>query len=227
MLCLPWVFLHQQLSLRVRIHLLDFLRNKIWHLHQIADGHIFLQSTIFYSLVLSPQKFSENQKILPSTTMLPIVLWHSSLVSQVPPMVSHSGSWKIETIHYLSGKLSISILIENLLLNYVRDEWFNQVIFRNLSKVAHNRHRHFYFTVQPRPQPTAQNWFFMLGNLRTRHLFSYLCTKPYLISFFCYQSWRELRDTNQTQNYYGFHFDARSLTIESNMKELDNLSLYL
>ena len=29
-------------------------------------------------------------------------------------------------------------------------------------------------TVQPRPQPTAQNWFSILWNLGTRHLFSYL-----------------------------------------------------
>ena len=42
-------------------------------------------------------------------------------------------------------------------------------------KVAHNWPRPFYFTVQPRPQPTAQNWFFILWNLGTRHLFSYLC----------------------------------------------------
>ena len=41
-------------------------------------------------------------------------------------------------------------------------------------KVAHNQPRHFYFTVQPRPQPTAQNWSFILWNLGTRHLFSYL-----------------------------------------------------
>ena len=42
------------------------------------------------------------------------------------------------------------------------------------SKVAHNWPRSFYFTVQPRPQPTAQNWFFILWNLGTRHMFSYL-----------------------------------------------------
>ena len=30
------------------------------------------------------------------------------------------------------------------------------------SKVAHNRHRPFYFTVQPRPQPTVHNRFFKL-----------------------------------------------------------------
>ena len=28
---------------------------------------------------------------------------------------------------------------------------------KQASKVAHNRPRPFYFTVQPRPQPTAQN----------------------------------------------------------------------
>jgi hypothetical protein len=46
------------------------------------------------------------------------------------------------------------------------------------SKVAHNRPRPFYFTVQPRPQPTAQNQFFILWNLGTRHLFSYLWFQP-------------------------------------------------
>ena len=47
------------------------------------------------------------------------------------------------------------------------------------SKVAHNRPRPFFPTIQPRPQPTAQNWFFILWNLGTRHLFSYLCTVPH------------------------------------------------
>ena len=46
---------------------------------------------------------------------------------------------------------------------------------KRASKVAHNRPRPFYFTVQPRPQPTAQNWVFILWNFGTRHLFSYLC----------------------------------------------------
>ena len=32
----------------------------------------------------------------------------------------------------------------------------------------------FFPTVQPRPQPTAQNWFSISWNLGTRHLFSYL-----------------------------------------------------
>ena len=48
---------------------------------------------------------------------------------------------------------------------------------KQASKVAHNRPKPFYFTVQPRPQPTAQNWFFVLWNLGTRHLFSYLWLK--------------------------------------------------
>ena len=46
------------------------------------------------------------------------------------------------------------------------------------SKVAHNRPRPFYFTVQPSPQPRAQNQFFISWNLRTRHLFSSLSTCP-------------------------------------------------
>ena len=41
-------------------------------------------------------------------------------------------------------------------------------------KVAQNRPRPLFPTVQPRPQPTAQNWIFILWNLGTRHLFSYL-----------------------------------------------------
>ena len=41
------------------------------------------------------------------------------------------------------------------------------------SKVAHNQ-PNLFFTVQPRPQPTAQNWFFVLWNFGSRHLFSYL-----------------------------------------------------
>ena len=52
---------------------------------------------------------------------------------------------------------------------------------KRASKVAHNGPRPFYFTVQPRPQPTAQNWFFILWNLGTRHLFSYLWLKPFLV----------------------------------------------
>ena len=48
---------------------------------------------------------------------------------------------------------------------------------KQASKVAHNGPRPFFFTVQPRPQPTAQNWFFILCNFGTRHLFSYLWSK--------------------------------------------------
>ena len=54
---------------------------------------------------------------------------------------------------------------------------------KRASKVAHNRPRPFYLTVQPRPQPTAQNWFFILWNLGTRHLFSYLWVKYYIKVF--------------------------------------------
>ena len=45
---------------------------------------------------------------------------------------------------------------------------------KRASKVAHNQPRPFYFTVQPRQQPIAQNRVFILWNLGTRHLFSYL-----------------------------------------------------
>ena len=41
-------------------------------------------------------------------------------------------------------------------------------------KVAQNRPRPLFSTVQPRPQPTVQNWFPILTNFGTRHLFSYL-----------------------------------------------------
>ena len=45
---------------------------------------------------------------------------------------------------------------------------------KQASKVTHNRPRPFFPTVQPRQQPTAQNWFSISWNLGTRHLFSYL-----------------------------------------------------
>ena len=41
-------------------------------------------------------------------------------------------------------------------------------------KVAQNRPRPLFPTVQPRPQPTAQNQFPILRTFGTRHLFSYL-----------------------------------------------------
>ena len=48
-------------------------------------------------------------------------------------------------------------------------------------KVSHNHPRPFFLTSQPRPQPTVQNWFFILWNLVTRHLFSYLWLHLYLV----------------------------------------------
>ena len=38
--------------------------------------------------------------------------------------------------------------------------------------------------VQPRPQPTAQNWFSISWNLGTRHLFSYLCINYSLVKIY-------------------------------------------
>ena len=62
------------------------------------------------------------------------------------------------------------------------------------SKVAHNRPRLFYFTVQPRPQPTAQNQFVILWNLGTRHLFSYLwsCLDQHTNNVFFHITWNRL-----------------------------------
>ena len=51
------------------------------------------------------------------------------------------------------------------------------------SKVAHNQPRLFCFTVQPRPQPTAQNWFFILWNLGTRHLWLFSSWRSFLFMF--------------------------------------------
>ena len=60
--------------------------------------------------------------------------------------------------------------------NFLKIIFFDPEKVKKLSsKVAHNRLRPFYSTVQPRTQPTAQNWFSILWNLRTRHLLFYLC----------------------------------------------------
>ena len=56
-------------------------------------------------------------------------------------------------------------------------------------KVAQNRPRPLFPTNQPRPQPTAQNWFSISWNFGTRHLFSYLCTQHMLASFPQIGSW--------------------------------------
>ena len=61
---------------------------------------------------------------------------------------------------------------------------FMESRFLSEKKVAHNRPRPFYSTVQPRPQPTAQNWFSILWNLGTRHLFSYLWCRCINIGMF-------------------------------------------
>ena len=53
---------------------------------------------------------------------------------------------------------------------------------KRASKVAHNWPRPFYYTDQPRPQPTAQNWLSISWDLGTRHLFSY----PWYSSTFKY-----------------------------------------
>ena len=71
---------------------------------------------------------------------------------------------------------------------YLQFFWFffdPEKVKKRASKVAHNRPRPFYFTVQPSPaQLTAHNQFFILWNLGTRHLFSYLCRCPSYYYYF-------------------------------------------
>ena len=72
-------------------------------------------------------------------------------------------------------------------------EFFDpEKVKKRASKVAPNRPRPFYRTVQPRPQPTVQNWFSISWNLGTRHLFSYLW-HTYVADrklFFIFRKWR-------------------------------------
>ena len=53
-----------------------------------------------------------------------------------------------------------------------------QKVKKRASKVAHNRPNFFFHspaqTTAHSRQPTAQNWFFIIWNFGTRHLFSYL-----------------------------------------------------
>ena len=85
-------------------------------------------------------------------------------------------------------------------------KFFVQKYFKKwASKVAHNRTKPFYFTVQPRPHPTAQNWFFIIWNLGTRHLFSYLWWLLGRYYLFCIYllgavKTRELHNTAYTTN---------------------------
>ena len=44
----------------------------------------------------------------------------------------------------------------------------------------------------PDQRPTAQNWFFILRNLGTRHLFSYLWCNLKVISFFFSLVWKKI-----------------------------------
>ena len=59
--------------------------------------------------------------------------------------------------------------------------FFNlEKVKKQASKFAHNRPNPFFSQSSPdhSPQLTAQNWFFILWNLGTRHLFSYLSMNP-------------------------------------------------
>ena len=54
-------------------------------------------------------------------------------------------------MHFFSAE---AIVFSKKELNFFFDP---QKVKKRASNVAHNRPRPFYFTVQPRPQPTAQN----------------------------------------------------------------------
>ena len=69
-----------------------------------------------------------------------------------------------------------------LLFTFILCNFINFLSIKT-SKVAHNRPRPFFPTVQPRLQPTAQNWFSISWNLGTRHLFSYLWFLPWLLKW--------------------------------------------
>jgi hypothetical protein len=82
-------------------------------------------------------------------------------------------NFSVRTLKYFQKKIKLFFVHKNLK--------------KQASKVAHNQPRPFYFTVQPRPQPTANNRFFILWNLGARHLFSHLWCESFLD---IYISWK-------------------------------------
>ena len=82
---------------------------------------------------------------------------------------------------------------------------------KRASKVVHNLLRSFYFTVQPSPQPRID--FFILWNLRTSHLFSYLWLSLLMIcnAMFCSELIVK---------------ESLSLFHNNKFKEIQNLLLY-
>ena len=101
--------------------------------------------------------------------------WELWLESQIREQMS------VSDLHVFFGakkkllsNFSVRTLYYSVFKKKIKTIFDLEKVKKQASKIAHNRPRPFYFTVQPRPQPTAQNWFFILWNLGTGHLFSYL-----------------------------------------------------
>ena len=78
--------------------------------------------------------------------------------------------WKILTLFYATfqcGRYNVKKIQKNFFFAHEK-------LKKPPKKVAQNRPRPLFPTNQPRPQPTAQNWFSISWNFGTRHLFSYL-----------------------------------------------------
>ena len=81
--------------------------------------------------------------------------------------------WKILTLFYATfqcGRYNVKNIYFFLIFAHEK-------LKKPPKKVAQNRPRPLFPTNQPRPQPTAQNWFSISRNFGTRHLFSYLWLK--------------------------------------------------
>jgi len=78
--------------------------------------------------------------------------------------------WKILTLFYATfqcGRYNVKKIQKKFFFAHEK-------LKKPPKKVAQNRPRPLFPTNQPRPQPTAQNWFSISWNFGTRHLFSYL-----------------------------------------------------
>ena len=103
--------------------------------------------------------------------------------------------WKILTLFYATfqcGRYNVKKIQKKIFFAHEK-------LKKTPKKVAQNRPRPLFPTNQPRPQPTAQNWFSISWNFGTRHLFSYLC---------CTVQW----------NVFSFYFRIREIWIRWNFR---------
>jgi hypothetical protein len=126
-----------------------------------------------------------------------LALWIPCLWERVAGSFSNKKIWilglKHTTPKYSQNKILAVKNLEKSLGTSVFGDAAHKNFKKRASKVAHNRPKPFYFTLQPRPQPTAQNLFNILWNLGTKHLFSYLCFQGFKISN---QSCSKIKDLN-------------------------------